>query len=240
VKHMKKILLALSLFSFALVLLASLSTKALANDKRGDGDDRGHGDRNHNGVFNPDKQLSDSACEGKLGRPVVDVTQKVQNDVDSGEAGNNWAFDYYNRHIKVWQTAAPTGAGGDSTYCAIVTYDGNFYAVPGQIGPGNTPPGAIINTPTNEPVNGNMSGGYRATFSGVMSTTLSWVTHGNVGTFNYACNLSGTCGPGKVDWVGQYFPGYTAFDQPWWGWKYNGGSHGTWINALSGNSGNIL
>jgi hypothetical protein len=242
---MKKILLALSLFSFALVLLATLSTKALANDRRGDGDDRGHGDRSHNGLFNPEKQLSDSACDGKLGRPVIDVTQKVQNDADSGEAGNYWAFDYYNRHIKVWQIAAPTGEGGESTYCAIVTYDGNFYAVPGQIGPGNTPLGALINTPTDEPVNGKFSGGRRATIVGSLLASPLWATHGSVGTTNYQCDINGIC-PGFVavfgtgSWADKYFvTGATNVDA-WWGWKYNGGSHGTWINALSGNSGNIL
>jgi len=30
----------------------------------------------------------------------------------------------------VWST-------GGNTYCAIVKYDGEFYAVPGQVGPGN-------------------------------------------------------------------------------------------------------
>lgn len=228
---MKKIFLALSLFSFALVLLSAFSTKALANDKHGDRDDWQRGNRQNHGVYNPDKQLSDSACGTKLGRPVVDVNEKVENDADSGEAGNYWAFDYYTRHIKVWTTGA-------NAYCATVTYNGNFYAVPGQIGPGNAPTGALINTPTDQPVHGNMNGGYRATFNGTLSSSPAWPTHGNVGTVNYQCDLLANC-PGRVDWVGQYFPGYTAFDQPYWGWKYNGGSHGTWINAVSGNSGNI-
>lgn len=133
----------------------------------------------------------------------------------------------------MWETDVP------NAYCAIVTYDGNFYAVPGQQGPGGT--GALINTSMNAPVNGDMSGGYRATFNGTL-TPGSWPTNGSVGTTNYQCDLSANC-PGRVDWVGQYFPGYTSFDQPWWGWQYKAGSHGTWTNAvdvLQPASGNIL
>lgn len=228
---MKKIILGISVFALVLLALGFYSTSARADDNRNnDKPEARHEYNNNNGRnFNPDKELSKSACGNNLKNPVINITQKVQNDVDSGENGN-WAFDYYTRHITVWSTAT-------NTYCAIVTYDGNFYAVPGQNGPG-TPIG-IINTPTNAPVNGDMSGGYRATFNGTLTPGL-WPTNGNVGTTNYQCNLAAAC-PGRVDWVAQYFTAaYTAFAQPWWGWKYDGGSHGTWINSDDGNSGNIL
>lgn len=225
---MKKIILGISLFSLVLLAFGFFLTSARADDKP---DNRDRGNDNHNsGNFNPDKQLSKSACGDNLKDPVINVTQKVQNDVDSGEGGY-WAFDYYKRHIKVW----PTGNG---KYCVIITYDGKFYAVPGQVGPGNVS-GALINTATNAPVNGDMSGGYRAEITGTLLSTTVWSTNGNVGTTNYQCNIAAVC-PGRISWLDQYFnPGY-GFAYSWWGWKYDGGSHGTWINSQDGNSGNIL
>ena len=232
---MRKIILGISLFSLALVALVFYSAHVFADDKPV------HGDREDNeqvgGIFNPDKQLSRSACGKDLKNPVINVVQRVQNDADSGQAGNYWAFDYYTRHITVWQTAS--GEAGNNTYCAIVTYDGKFYAVPGQVGPGDTPSGALINTPTNEPVNGMMSGGRRATIVGSLLSTPLWTTHGSVGTTNYKCNISGSCS-GVISWPGQYFNSGYSYNDVWWGWKYNGGSHGTWVNSQDGNSGNIL
>lgn len=235
--NIKKLIIGISLFSIALLAFTFYSGSARADDERGnDRRENRHEDNNNNGRnFNPDKQLSKSACGNNLGNPVINVTQKVQNDVDSGFAGN-WAFDYYTRHITVWST------GIADAYCAIVTYDGNFYAVPGQVGPGNNPAGALINTPTNAPVNGNMSGGYRATITGPLLAVPLWSTNGNIGTTNYQCDLSGTC-PGRISWTGQYFVSGNTFTYGWWGWQYKGGSHGTWTNAidvLQPASGNIL
>jgi hypothetical protein len=239
-EKMKKIILGISLFSLVLLALLAYSAHVFADDKRPINHDRDNDNNSRN--FNPDKQLSKSACGDDLKNPVINVTQKVQNDADSGVAGNYWAFDYYTRHITVWQIPAPTPVeNGSSTYCAIVIYDGKFYAVPGQEGPQGVS-GQLINTPTNAPVNGDMSGGYRALITAIFNPSGSWPKNGNVGTTNYQCDILGHC-LGRVDWVAQYFPSYnynTDFTQPWWGWKYDGGSHGTWINASTGNSGNIL
>ncbi|EKE13688.1 MAG: hypothetical protein ACD_12C00868G0004 [uncultured bacterium] len=221
---------------FVLVLFTTFfySTIAIADDKP---DQERRNDDRHNGSnFNSEKQLSKSACGERLGNPVIDVTQKVKNDVDSGFGtsayfpgeANYWNVESYIRHIKVWST-------GEETWCATVAYDGGrFNAFYKQTGPGGT--GLI-----GPDVNGEMRGGYRATFSGTL-TPGSWSTHGNVGTFDYDCDLHANC-PGRVNWVTQYFPSYSAFDQPWWGWIYKAGSHGTWINAidvLPAVSGNIL
>ena len=181
-------------------------------------------------------QLDPKACDA-VGKTVIDVTQKVLNDADSGQAGNAWAFDTYNRHIQVWQND-PT----DSTsWCAVVTYDGaQFAAIEGATSPGSTVLGAQL---IGANVKGNFSGGYRATFNGTLLAAPLWKTHGNVGTFNYACDTAFNC-PGYVDWVGQYFgTGYTNFAQPWWGWSYNAtGHHGSWVNEIPpvGNSGDIF
>ncbi len=233
---MRKTFLASLLVFAAILVLVFYTTRTFADDKpnhgRSDNDDRNTGK-----IFNPDKELSKSSCGDKLKDPVIDVTQKVQNDADSGVAGDYWAdywaFDYYMRHITVWQTDVT------NTYCAIVTYNGNFYAVPGQVGPGNNPVGIKIDTSTNEPVNGNFSGGRRATIVGTLLSPTLWTKHGSVGTTNYQCDINGNC-PGLISWAGQYFSGGYTNTDVWWGWKYTAGSHGTWINAISGNSGNIL
>lgn len=41
-------------------------------------------------------QLNAKACD-KEGKAVINVNEKVKNDVDSGFGGNNWAFDNYSK-----------------------------------------------------------------------------------------------------------------------------------------------
>ena len=48
------------------------------------------------------KEVAKKQCEAQ-GEPVINITQRVLNTVDSGEGGNNWAFDTLNRQIKVYQ-----------------------------------------------------------------------------------------------------------------------------------------
>lgn len=173
-------------------------------------------------------QLDPNAC-GDHGKPVINVEEKVKNDADSGFGGNYWAIDNYTRHIKVWQV-------GENSWCATVKYEGEFDAAAGQIGPGGT---GIIGSD----VEGEMRGGYRATFNGTLRSEPLWKTHGLVGTVNYNCDISGNC-PGRVSWSSQYFDNIESFDQPWWGWIYKSEEgHGTWLNAinvLAPDSGNIL
>lgn len=169
---------------------------------------------------NPDK------CD-RVGAPVINVTEKVKNDVDSGTAGNYWAFDNYERQIKVWKTPI------SGIFCSIVRYEGKFKGVGGQTSPGGT--GILLG---NE--RGEFKGGYRATIGGSLLLNPTWPTHGSVGTIDYQCDINHNC-PGYVSWPAQYFgPGY-SFDQPWWGWIYHGDDDsGTWINAITGNFGDIL
>jgi len=231
---MEKLLIAISIFALVVFGVIWSKTYTSANDNDRPVNHEQNNDEKHEKLFNPGNELSQVKCGSPTtGSPIVEVEQKVQNDSDSGQAGNYWAFDYYSRSIRVWATKAT------NTYCAVVTYNGKFYTVPGQVGPGNTPSGAQINTPTNQPINGDFSGGRRATIVGTLLTTPLWVTHGGVGTTNYQCNIFGTC-PGVISWPGQYFNSGYTYNDDWWGWKYEAGSHGTWINAISGNSGNIL
>jgi len=170
---------------------------------------------------NFDQQLNDQACGANLGKPLIDVTEKVINDPDSGLAGI-WAYDAYTRHIKVWST--PAGTSG--TYCAIVTYDGTAFAIEGAVGPGGS---GIIG----HDVKAKMKGGYRATIIGTLLTPPLWPIHGSVGpVVDYACCY--------VDWTTMYFSGTPSFTFDWWGWFYDAGKHGTWLNSIGLTTGNIL
>lgn len=171
-------------------------------------------------------QINSGQCT-KVGAPIVNVMQKVVNDVDSGQGGNNWAFDTLNRQIQVWST------GNIDEYCATVSYQGKFVGQSGQLTPGNT-------STFTENVNGTFEGGYRSTiFTGTLLPSPLWRTKGSVGTTDYQCNITGIC-PGYVDWTSQYFSSTTGFDLAWWGWIYHGGNNGTWVNSVDGNSGDVI
>ncbi len=176
--------------------------------------------------LNYQAQVSKRQCD-TTGNPVINVTQDLSNDADSGEAGNYWGYDTFSRHIQVWKQA-------DSSYCALVDYNGKFVGVAGQKSPGNT--GILTGSEK-----GTIHGGYRVAIQGTLKSNPSWKTNGNVGKFDYKCDLSGNC-PGAVSWDAQYFNtgavGYT-FDMTWWGWTYTNGQH-TWINSSDGNSGDII
>jgi hypothetical protein len=47
------------------------------------------------------------------------VTYRVQNDVDTGVKGNNWAFDSYTRTVRVWRKAP-------GRFCSASSYSGEF------------------------------------------------------------------------------------------------------------------
>ena len=177
-------------------------------------------------TLNWQKELNKKKCDNLIGSPIINVTQKVSNDADSGIAGNYWAFDSYKRDIKVWKTNTP------GVFCAIVKYHGEFKAVAGQKSPGNT--GILTGKE-----HGSMEGGYRAVITGSLLENPTWRKKGSVGKFDYKCDINGNC-PGRVNWSDQYFTAGYTFEQPWWGWIYRAGRNGTWVNAVSGNLGDIL
>jgi len=165
-------------------------------------------------------QINHSACpSGKL---VVNVTQKIINDNDSGVAGNAWAYDDIIRHIQVVKTAP-------NTFCATLSYQGNFSTIAGP-SPNNT--GTV-----GDGVVGTFQGGYRSTvFTGTFAPTAP--TRGSLGTFNYNCDTNFNC-PGYVDWTTLYFSSTSGFGLAWWGWVYHAGNNGSWVNSVDGNSGDI-
>ena len=174
------------------------------------------GPANDNPQLNWGSQLNGGECgPGKL---VVNITYGVTNDVDSGVAGNNWAVDNYNKHIQIWQL-------GDGSFCAIGRYMGDFVTMTGR-SPGN---GSEISSG----ITGTFEGGWRGTISGALLASPAFKTKGNIGTFDYELGVA------PLNVLATYFePGY-GFTYAFWGWIYNAGDNGKWINADTGNSGDI-
>jgi len=188
-----------------------------------------------------------NAVKGNL---LINVTEKVVHDGDSGQAGNFWALDAFTRTIKVWNV-------GSDTYCAVVKYNGTFAAQAGQKSPGTTATtGGIL---TGDEV-GSFLGGYVAQITGPLNVSdpANWPLTGQITLGNpvdYQCVIaddgSETC-PGFVDWTTKYFDtssGFTFSENPW-GWTYTGHDapsapdagkpDGVWHNFITGNSGDIL
>lgn len=172
-------------------------------------------------------QITQSQCpKGSL---VVNVTQKVVNDEDSGTCGNWWAIDDFVRQIQVVQTGA-------NTFCATVSYQGNFNTFAGD-SPGACETGTSNGNVLSAGVVGTFQGGYIAkSFTGTLSPTVK--TKGSIGSVDYGCDQDGNC-PGYVDWTTLYFSSIGAFNLDWWGWVYHAGNNGSWVNSSGGNSGDI-
>ena len=183
------------------------------------------------------------AVKGNL---LISVSENVVNDADSGQAGDYWALDKIARTIRVWNT-------GPDQYCAIVNYvTDHFVAIQGQQSPGGiNGNGGLL---TGDEV-GAFTGSSQFLITGqlYLSNPTQWPASGpvNSGTaIDYQCNSSGNC-PGYVDWITQYF-GANTFTEPQWGFRYvgvdggpihpkdKGTADGVWVNAYTGNSGDIL
>lgn len=169
-----------------------------------------------------------SSRKGK-GRPLVSVTQEVENDIDHGTNGY-WAYLDYRRTIQVWEA--------DDGFRAIVTYKGQFDGVEGALSyvDGETLTGEE---------DGTIHGGYAAAIEGSLLANPEWPTRGFVGTTDYEGVIDDDEAPyGKenfdpVAWQAQYFD-VESFDLPWWGWIYRGGDCGTLVAAIDGRCGDIV
>lgn len=169
------------------------------------------------------KELNKANCDNMSEDPLINVTERVIT-VDSGQAGNYWAYDTTNRQIRVYQVA-------EDTFCAIVQNEGKFDSQAGETSPGKTGPLA-----GNE--DGTFKGGYRARIVGALREDPGWPMKGNVGTHDYKCDLKGNCDD-YVSWIEQYFSPNPKFTYEWWGWDYKYKNH-TWTNSSDGNSGDII
>jgi hypothetical protein len=162
---------------------------------------------------------ADPQAKGKL---VLNITYKVTNDEDSGNAGY-WALDNYNRHIQVWQLP-------DGSFYGKGDYEGKWQTFAGARSPG----AGLVQ---GNDAAGVMNGGWVGTFR-VDSFTSCF---GNIGTFDFggtkADVMLGTYGNGQTgpttpaSILNTYFPGYDAtFTYISWGWTYKYKNQ-TWINS---------
>lgn len=171
-------------------------------------------------------EVNPGQCDGASGKLVITITHTVMNDGDSGVT-RYWAYDNYNKHIQVWQVDT-------NTFCAVVQYEGSFITTAGD-SPENTDLGGIA-----AGIKGTFEGGYKATIIGTLNPSPLYRTRGNIGTFDYGWD--GHPGHGAhnpFSWVGTYFTSVSSFSYDWWGWVYHGGGNGTWVNAVTGNQGDI-
>jgi hypothetical protein len=180
---------------------------------------------------------SDTACPNM--KPVLNVKRKITNSLDSGTGQNDfgsawWAYIDYNEQIKVVQT-------GEDSFCATVQSVGKFESVGGD-GPG------CANDGNCGKLDGRLEAGVSGTFQG--GETISIVgtftpggknTKGKIGTINQDCDPSTSAGcssKGLTAFIDEYFTN-ASVSLDWWGWRYNGGKNGRWVNSSDGNSGNI-
>jgi hypothetical protein len=181
----------------------------------------------------------DTACPS--GKPLINVTRKVINSLDSGTGLSDydnkwWATSYYNQHIKVVET--------EDGFCATVTYQGKFESV------GGDGPGCALDSNCGES-EGRLEAGVTGTFQGGYTADITPAdgfnpndlpTRGNLGTVDPDCDAeAGICDfSPSFGWIQEYFPG-ANYSLIWWGWVYHAGKNGTWVNAQDppGNQGNI-
>jgi len=168
------------------------------------------------------------------GTKVLSINHGVTNDCNSGEDGQWWALDAYTKTFDVY-------ALGGGNYYAIAGYNGIATTIIGQDPPGL---GDQTNYAANIPV--PFWGGYVATFTGTLKAVPCKATSGNIGSFNYGGSLAECTAhggpPDPFDWQACYFDSVSGFAQPYWGWAYDKGNPPSceWLNASTGNSGNIL
>jgi len=198
-------------------------------------------------------QLNAAECDKAGGTLVINVTHHVVNDIDSAVGGGFWAVDEYNRHIQVWflgtdgnggieaeAFGATTTANGVDVYCAVVKYQGSFVTDDGP-SPGGSDQFIAAG------IEGTFEGGYRAVITGPLKSNPTFRSRGFIGSFNYGCNVEtdpgnrSTC-TGLFNWLSEYFDTADSnfnYTLQWWGWIYKTGRYGTWVNASTGNQGDI-
>ncbi len=147
--------------------------------------------------------------------PVVDVTWHIVNDPDSAVTRPVWATDDIYRHLVITQE--------EEGYRAVVTDSGTFVSTAG------TSP-QIADENIGDGVTGHIVGGYTITFN-ADGLEEDVQTTGDLGTKDY--------GDEVFNWRGYFFGETSEPQYEDWAWTYSTCGNGTWVNAMSGNSGNI-
>jgi hypothetical protein len=162
------------------------------------------------------RELSAEQCTpaGSGARLVVDVTFVLDNYADSGYA-DEWAIDTVHRHLRIWRHS-------DKTFCAQITDDGSTFVT--RAGPSPTGSGSV-----QAGVTGTFSGGY-ITSDIVGRFAASFPKKGNLGSFDAKCDPTFTCSGHYPTWL-SYFEKPTADAFSKWGWIYDAGKYGVWVDS---------
>jgi hypothetical protein len=156
------------------------------------------------------------------GKLVLNITYRVQNDVDTGVKGNNWAFDSYTRAVHVWRKAP-------GRFCSTSTYSGVFTTIAGWS------PGGKTQLPAG--VRGTFKGSSRTTFRGTFAARGAPL-RGFLGVKDFACSSAdekGQCS-GTWDWLRTYFTDIAGFRYAKYTFTYHATENGkgTWSDTLTG------
>ena len=156
------------------------------------------------------------------GKLVLDVTYRVQNDVDTGVKGNNWAFDSYTRAVHVWRKAP-------GRFCSASAYSGAFTTIAGWS------PGGKTQLPAG--IRGTFKGSSVTMFRGTFAARGAPL-RGFLGVKDFACSSAdekGQCG-GTWDWLRTYFTGIAGFRYAKYTFTYHATENGkgTWSDTLVG------
>ena len=158
------------------------------------------------------------------GTLVLNVRYIVENDLDTGTRGNNWAFDTYSRTVRVWRKAR-------GHFCAASTYGGAFTTIAGAS------PGGTTTIPAG--IRGTLNGQSTTTFRATLRAGLT--TRGNLGTKDFMCTSDDTKGQcaGTYDWLSAYFTSadsFKSFKYVRYAFTYHAteGGKGPWADKLVG------
>jgi hypothetical protein len=156
------------------------------------------------------------------GRLVLNITYRVENDVDTGVKGNNWAFDSYQRAVRVWRKT-PT------RFCSSSTYNGSFTSIDGWS------PGGRNHLPAG--IRGSFKGSSVTAFRGTFAPRGAPL-RGFLGVKDFACTSAdekGACA-GTYDWLREYFTGISAFRYLRYSFTYHAteNGRGTFTDRLVG------
>lgn len=163
--------------------------------------------------------------------PIININQKIVNDHDFDNKGNNWAIDTYEHNLKIWKQPE-----NSYTFCAEQNLVGIFKVISGKTSPGNK---ASILTGNED---GILIGSSRIIIIGLLKNEPVWPVTGTVEEANYQCVFDNNCSKSdSSSWSAKYFDniawGYPKTD--WFNWTYKNGNY-VWINSSEGNYGDVL
>lgn len=139
--------------------------------------------------------------------------------IDSNTSGTYWAYDTFHSVVQIYDL-------GDGVYRLVWTDTGTFVSWAG-VSPSGT--GLV-----GDNVTGTVIGGQTILVHGALKSELP----SYLGFYDYGCDHDANC-PGYVSWRTLMFNSVDSYVYEQWGWTYTTCFNGTWVNADTGNIGDI-